>query len=152
MRTTEDGAETLWPRTDPAVIMLVHDGVDGPDGCCLLGCNAQWPAAGGIRRYSTLAGFVEPGESAEMAVAREVLEEVGVVVGDVSVRGSQPWPFPGSLMLGFHATAQVGAPIGVDTEEILEGALVHPRGDRRCTATATREPSACRSPRRSRTT
>jgi NAD+ diphosphatase len=121
VRTTEDGAETLWPRTDPAVIMLVHDGVEGPDGCCLLGCNAQWPAAGGIRRYSTLAGFVEPGESAEMAVAREVMEEVGVAVGDVTYVASQPWPFPGSLMLGFHATAKIGAPIVVDTEEILEG-------------------------------
>ncbi|MEV0131487.1 NAD(+) diphosphatase [Dactylosporangium sp. NPDC050688] len=121
VRTTEDGAETLWPRTDPAVIMLVHDGVDGPDGRCLLGCNAQWPQSGGIRRYSTLAGFVEPGESAEMAVAREVLEEVGVVVGEVTYVASQPWPFPGSLMLGFHATAPVGAPVVVDPEEILEG-------------------------------
>ena len=121
VRMTEDGAETLWPRTDPAVIMLVHDGVEGPDGCCLLGCNAQWPSAGGIRRYSTLAGFVEPGESAEMAVAREVLEEVGVVVGEVTYVASQPWPFPGSLMLGFHATAKAGAPIEVDPEEILEG-------------------------------
>jgi NAD+ diphosphatase len=121
VRTTEDGTETLWPRTDPAVIMLVHDGVEGPDGCCLLGCNAQWPATGGIRRYSTLAGFVEPGESAEMAVAREVLEEVGVVVGDVTYAASQPWPFPGSLMLGFHATAKVGAAIEVDPAEILEG-------------------------------
>ncbi|MEV0564658.1 NAD(+) diphosphatase [Dactylosporangium sp. NPDC050588] len=121
VRTTEDGAETLWPRTDPAVIMLVHDGVDGPDGRCLLGCNAQWAQAGGVRRYSTLAGFVEPGESAEMAVAREVLEEVGVVVGGVTYVASQPWPFPGSLMLGFHATAPVGAPVVVDEEEILEG-------------------------------
>ena len=121
VRTTEDGAETLWPRTDPAVIMLVHDGVEGPDGRCLLGCNAQWPAAGGIRRYSTLAGFVEPGESAEMAVAREVLEEVGVTVGGVTYVASQPWPFPGSLMLGFHATAPVGATVVVDEEEILEG-------------------------------
>jgi NAD+ diphosphatase len=121
VRTTEGGTETLWPRTDPAVIMLVHDGVDGPDGRCLLGCNAQWANVGGVRRYSTLAGFVEPGESAEMAVAREVLEEVGVRVGDVSYVASQPWPFPGSLMLGFHAVAPVGAEVHPDAEEILEG-------------------------------
>jgi NAD+ diphosphatase len=120
VRTTADGTETLWPRTDPAVIMLVHDGVDGPDGRCLLGCNARWQAAGGVRRYSTLAGFVEPGESAEMAVAREVLEEVGVVVGDARYVASQPWPFPGSLMLGFHARAAVGAAVQADEDEIVE--------------------------------
>src|SRR5262249_20703256 len=61
VRVTEGGEETLWPRTDPAVIMLVHDGVAGPEGRCLLGCNAQWANVGGVRRYSTLAGFVEPG-------------------------------------------------------------------------------------------
>ncbi|MER7005164.1 NAD(+) diphosphatase [Dactylosporangium sp. NPDC000555] len=121
VRMTEDGGETLWPRTDPAVIMLVHDGVTGPDGRCLLGFNAQWKALGAtVPRFSTLAGFVEPGESAEMAVAREVLEEVGVRVGDVSYVASQPWPFPGSLMLGFHALAPAGAAITVDVEEIAE--------------------------------
>ncbi len=82
------------PRTDPVVIMLVHDGERA-----LLGRQPQWPEG----RYSALAGFVEPGESLEEAVAREVLEEAGVVVGDVVYRSSQPWPFPSSLMLGFHA-------------------------------------------------
>jgi NAD+ diphosphatase len=78
-----------FPRTDPAVIMLVHDGADR----CILGRQAVWPAG----RFSILAGFVEPGESAEAAVAREVFEEVGVTVTDVRYAGSQPWPFPSSL-------------------------------------------------------
>jgi NAD+ diphosphatase len=119
-RVTADGEETLWPRTDPAVIMLVHDGVAGPDGSCLLGCNAAWPTLGDVRRYSTLAGFVEPGESAEMAVAREVFEEVSVTVSEIRYVASQPWPFPGSLMLGFHALAPVGSVIRADESEILE--------------------------------
>jgi NAD+ diphosphatase len=93
-RCTADGSDH-FPRTDPAVIMLVHDGADR----CILGRQAAWPAG----RFSTLAGFVEPGESAEQAVAREVLEEVGVVVDDVRYVSSQPWPFPSSLMLGFTA-------------------------------------------------
>jgi NAD+ diphosphatase len=119
-RVTEDRGETLWPRTDPAVIMLVHDGVDGPEGRCLLGCNANWPTADGVRRYSTLAGFVEPGESAETAVAREVSEEVGVRISAIRYVASQPWPFPGSLMLGFHALAATESAIEVDQQEILE--------------------------------
>ncbi|MCU1601861.1 MAG: diphosphatase, partial [Frankiales bacterium] len=85
-----DGSEH-FPRTDPAMIVLVHDGGDR----CLLGRQAIWPAG----RYSTLAGFVEPGESAEQAVVREVMEETGVAVGDVRYSASQPWPFPASLML-----------------------------------------------------
>ena len=92
-----DGSEH-FPRTDPAVIMAVTD----PDDRILLGRQASWPE----RRFSTLAGFVEPGESLEAAVRREVLEEAGVVVGDVVYRGSQPWPFPASIMLGFRAYAR----------------------------------------------
>ena len=90
-----------WPRVDPAVIMLVHDGADR----CVLGRQASWPPG----RYSILAGFVEPGESAEAAVAREVAEEVGLAVAEVRYAGSQPWPFPSSLMLGYTALA-VGDP------------------------------------------
>ena len=82
------------PRTDPVVIMLVTDG-----DRALLGRQARWPPG----RYSALAGFVEPGESLEEAVAREVREEAGVEVRNPRYASSQPWPFPGSLMLGFHA-------------------------------------------------
>jgi NAD+ diphosphatase len=95
------------PRTDPVVIMLVHDG-----DRALLGRQASWPAG----RYSSLAGFVEPGESLEEAVAREVLEEAGVQVEDVLYRSSQPWPFPASLMLGFHARYAGGEPHVLDGE------------------------------------
>jgi NAD+ diphosphatase len=90
------GAEH-YPRTDPAVIMAVVDDEDR----ILLGRQASWPP----KRYSTLAGFVEPGESLEAAVRREVAEESHVRIGDVEYRGSQPWPFPSSLMLGFRARA-----------------------------------------------
>ena len=86
-----------FPRTDPAVIMLVHDGKDR----AVLGRQANWPAG----RMSVLAGFVEPGESLEDAVAREVMEEVGLPVTDVRYHSSQPWPFPSSIMLGFTARA-----------------------------------------------
>ena len=85
-----------FPRVDPAVIMMVID-----DNHCLLGRNASWPAG----RYSTLAGFVEPGESLEEACRREVMEEAGIRVGKVSYAFSQPWPFPHSLMIGMVATA-----------------------------------------------
>lgn len=98
-----------FPRTDPAVIMLVHDGADR----CVLGRQAVWPEG----RFSILAGFVEPGESLEAAVAREVLEEVGLNVTDISYVGSQPWPFPASIMLGF--VARVDGPdkiVAVDGE------------------------------------
>lgn len=88
---------THFPRLDPAIIVSVRDGER-----CLLGRQPSWPAG----RYSVLAGFVEPGEALEDAVAREVLEEAGVTVEQVAYRGSQPWPFPASLMLGFTARAK----------------------------------------------
>ena len=118
VRRDADG-EAFWPRTDPAMIVLVHDGVPGPGGRCLLGHNAGWPTVP-QRRFSCLAGFVEPGESAEGAVAREVLEEVGIQIRDISYVGSQPWPFPGSLMLGFTALADPAQPLVTDPAEIAE--------------------------------
>jgi len=103
MRCTRPGCGTEnFPRLDPAIIVLVTD----PSGeRALLGRQAAWPAG----RYSTIAGFVEPGESLEDAVAREVAEETGVQVGEVRYDTSQPWPFPASLMLGFHAVARTEA-------------------------------------------
>lgn len=109
-RCPVDGSEH-YPRTDPAVIMSVVDAEDR----ILLAHNAQWPE----NRYSTLAGFVEPGEPLEAAVRREVGEETGVEVGEVVYRGSQPWPFPASLMLGFTAHA-TSTQIRVDGEEIAD--------------------------------
>ncbi|MFD7920197.1 NAD(+) diphosphatase [Streptomyces sp. NPDC059740] len=104
------GAEH-YPRTDPAVIMLVTDEKDR----ALLGRQVHWPEG----RFSTLAGFVEPGEPIEQSVRREVFEEAGVTVGEVRYVASQPWPFPSSLMLGFMARA-VSSEIQVDGEEIEE--------------------------------
>jgi NAD+ diphosphatase len=92
--TSAQCARPHFPRTDPAVIMLVSDGVRA-----LLGRKAEWPQG----MYSTLAGFVEPGESLEQTVAREVAEEAGVMVTDIRYHSSQPWPFPASLMVGFFA-------------------------------------------------
>jgi NAD+ diphosphatase len=94
-----DGSQH-FPRTDPAIIVLLHDGGDR----ALLGRQPSWPRG----RYSTLAGFVEAGESAEQAVYREVREETGVIVDDVTYRASQPWPFPQSLMLGYEARVVSG--------------------------------------------
>jgi NAD+ diphosphatase len=99
-----------FPRSDPAVIMLVTDGERA-----LLGRQATWPEG----RYSTLAGFVDPGESLEEAVVREVAEETAVRVTDVSYFGNQPWPFPQSLMVGFFARA-VSTEINVDGAEISD--------------------------------
>lgn len=97
---------STFPRIDPAIIVLVeHPRDDGGPPRCLLGRTARFPA--GV--YSTLAGFVEPGESLEQTVRREVHEESGIRVGPVHYRASQPWPFPSSLMLGFHATATSSA-------------------------------------------
>ena len=110
-RCPADGTEH-FPRTDPAVIMLVTD----PDDRALLARNAAWPG----RRVSILAGFVDPGESAEQAVIREVAEETQIKVTNVTYVGSQPWPMPRSLMLGFRADAPAGQAIVVDREEIAE--------------------------------
>jgi NAD+ diphosphatase len=110
-RDTSTGMD-IFPRTDPAVIMLVHDGA----GRLVLGRQAIWPPG----RYSILAGFVEPGESAEAAVVREVEEEVGLRVTDVRYVGSQPWPFPQSLMLGFVARAESAGELVLDPTEIEE--------------------------------
>ena len=101
-----------FPRTDPAVIMAVVHG-EGDDEALLLGRQHSWPEG----RYSTLAGFLEPGETLEDAVRREVMEEVGVPVGEVTYFGNQPWPLPASLMLGFVARALSGE-IAVDGHEI----------------------------------
>ena len=105
---------TQFPRTDPAVIMLVASGEPGAeDERCLLGRQSVWPEG----RYSTLAGFCEPGETLEDAVRREVAEEVGVRIGRVDYFGNQPWPLPASLMLGFVAHAE-STRIRVDEDEI----------------------------------
>lgn len=118
--TPEGCGRQHFPRTDPAVIMLVTDGEPGADDeRCLLGHAAVWPEG----RYSTLAGFVEPGEAFEDAVRREVAEETGVAVGEVTYVGNQPWPFPASLMIGFTArvAAHEGATaIDVDGAEIAD--------------------------------
>ena len=96
-----------FPRTDPVVIVRVSDGAR-----LLLGRNSDWPE----QRYSVLAGYVEPGESLEDAVRREIEEEAGVEVLSATYLASQPWPFPSSLMLGFHATSGPGEPRPRDVE------------------------------------
>ncbi|WP_227983841.1 NAD(+) diphosphatase [Nocardia spumae] len=101
-----------FPRIDPAVICLVHDGADR----VLLGRQHTWPE----RMFSLLAGFVEAGESLERCVAREIREEVGVEVSDIRYLGSQPWPLPRSLMLGFAAVADPAAPLFFSDGEIAE--------------------------------
>ena len=116
--TNEACAQESFPRIDPAIIVLVCDGERA-----LLGRQASWPQG----RYSTLAGFVEPGESLEDAVAREVFEETGVPVHDVRYHSSQPWPFPSSLMVGFQASASAASPIRLSSE--LEHARWFTRGD-----------------------
>lgn len=97
-----------YPRSDPVVIMLAEH-----DGRLLLGRQPQYPAG----RYSALAGFVEPGESIEFAVARELKEEAGIDVSDVRYLCSQPWPFPSSLMIGAHALA-TGDQLTIDYNEL----------------------------------
>src|SRR5215470_10033292 len=100
-------AEEFFPRLDPAIIVLVSDGERA-----LLGRQGSWPP----RRYSTIAGFVEPGESLEDAVAREVAEETGVAVTGARYHSSQPWPFPSSIMLGFQARARPDSEVRVGGE------------------------------------
>jgi NAD+ diphosphatase len=107
-----------FPRIDPAIIVLISDGPR-----VLLGRQASWPPG----RYSTIAGFVEPGESLEDAVVREVAEETGVKVDQVDYHSSQPWPFPSSLMLGFTARASTHEVILEDQE--LEDARWFTRSD-----------------------
>lgn len=109
-----DGSEH-YPRTDPAVIMSVLD----QDDRLLLGRGPGWPEG----RFSVLAGFVEPGESFEAAVAREVEEEVGIVVTDVRYLGDQPWPFPSSVMIGYTSRATT-ASIDLDPHELAEARWV----------------------------
>lgn len=122
-----------FPRTDPAVIMLVTDGER-----CLLGRQRAWPPG----MHSTLAGFVEPGESFEEAVAREVLEETGVRVGGVRYSSSQPWPFPASIMVGFQAEA-AGTALAVNRAELEDA-----RWFSRAELLASPENEAFRLPRR----
>lgn len=114
-RCTVDSSEH-FPRTDPAVIMLITD----PQDRALLGQRIGWDDG----RYSTLAGFVEPGEPAERAVVRECAEEVSVAVDPNSVvfKASQPWPFPSSIMLGFRASALTGEDPRPDGTEIVKAA------------------------------
>lgn len=118
-RVCEAGHED-YPRTDPAVICLVHDGADR----VLLARQPVWPP----RRYSVLAGFVEAGESLEACVAREIHEEVGVHVSDISYLGSQAWPFPRSLMVGFHAQADPTEPL-IPADGEIEDAMWVTRAD-----------------------
>jgi len=115
VRVDPSSGRENYPRTDPAVIVAVLD----DDDRILLGSNVEWDAG----RFSLLAGFVEPGESLEAAVIREIFEEAGVVVTDPEYRGSQPWPFPASLMLGFEARIAPGSsseprPDGTELREL----------------------------------
>jgi NAD+ diphosphatase len=126
MRCSKEGcAQEFFPRLDPAIIVLVTDGERA-----LLGRQATWPPG----RYSTIAGFVEPGESLEDAVAREVVEETGVRVTGARYDSSQPWPFPASIMIGFRASATRGHPVRVNGE--LEDARWFSRAEIRAGAAA----------------
>ncbi|MDK8602196.1 NAD(+) diphosphatase [Trueperella bernardiae] len=111
------GGHVIFPRMDPAVIMAIRDGADR----LLLGRNRSWPAG----RFSTLAGFVEAGETLEDAVRREVLEEAGIEVGRLEYFASQPWPYPRSLMVGFRGwTAQEAPELRPDGVEVVEAMFV----------------------------
>jgi NAD+ diphosphatase len=115
-RVCEAHGHEDYPRTDPAIICLVHDGADR----VLLARQPVWPEG----RFSVLAGFVEAGESLEACVLREIHEEVGVPVRDVAYLGSQAWPFPRSLMVGFQAVADADAPLRPAEGEIAEARWV----------------------------
>lgn len=111
-RLNPDNGHEEFPRIDPAVICLVHDGHDR----AVLARQGVWPE----RMFSILAGFVEAGESFESCVVREIAEEVGLDVTDVQYLGSQPWPFPRSLMVGFHALGDPEQPFAFNDGEIAE--------------------------------
>lgn len=115
-RDPDTGAEE-YPRTDPAVIMVIHDGADH----VLLGRQSVWPD----RWFSALAGFVEPGESLEQCVRREVFEEAGIHVHSPHYLGSQPWPFPRSLMLGFEAIGDPAEPLEFRDGELGDARWFH---------------------------
>jgi NAD+ diphosphatase len=147
MKCVKCGHES-FPRIDPAIIVLVADGERA-----LLGRQASWPPG----RYSTIAGFAEPGESLEDAVAREVLEETNVRIRAANYHSSQPWPFPSSLMVGFHASADPGQEARVSgeledarwftREELLHGPPVMPPSQSisyRLITTWLRDPSLTR--------
>lgn len=108
------GGHEEFPRIDPAVICLIHDGHDR----AVLARQTLWPE----RLFSLLAGFVEAGESFESCVVREVAEEIGLTIADVKYLGSQPWPFPRSLMVGFHAIGDPDQPFSFNDGEIAEAA------------------------------
>jgi NAD+ diphosphatase len=112
VRKCDADASEHYPRTDPAIIVLVKD----KDDRILLGRQAVWPE----HRFSNFAGFVEPGESFEHAVAREVTEESGLSVDEIIYLGSQPWPFPASVMIAFHAVTHNPAAARPDGTEIVE--------------------------------
>jgi NAD+ diphosphatase len=114
-RTCPQGHQE-FPRTDPAAIVLVHDGGDN----MVLASQPNWPPG----RFSVLAGFTEAGESLEQTVVREIGEEIGIAVTDVHYLASQPWPFPRSLMVGFAARAEVGARLQPRQGEISEARWV----------------------------
>ena len=115
MRRCEACGAQHFPRSDPAVIVLVIHTDPSKGERCLLGHSPRFPE----KLYSTLAGFVEPGESLEETARREIFEEAGVELFDLSYRSSQPWPFPASLMLGFRARARSDA-LNIDQDELLD--------------------------------
>ncbi|NQV84556.1 MAG: NAD(+) diphosphatase [Rhodospirillales bacterium] len=139
-----DNSHMHFPRTDPAVIMLVaHDNPEGHGPACLLGRQKKWIDG----MYSTLAGFVDPGESLEEAVAREVLEESTIRITDVRYQASQPWPFPSSLMLGFRAMATT-TDITIDRRELEDARWFTPAQIRAFGEWGDEPPSKNRMPRK----